>query len=544
MKKQGDMKIKKKFPKIVFICYIVLICLFLALFTFIGCKDDVNIYQAREESACKKIQNYRYTEIENPDDPLGVSMEYQWTLKGIGKGDYCLAFYTVHQYVEVSLGDELMYQMVPDQENVGGKTVGSHWVVIPLYSEDEGKDISVYITPVYESVRNRKPEFHMGSRFFIFIEQLKQDFYPIILSAAIIVVGLIFGFIAILGYHRKGEKPDLIYLAASIIMIGIWKITDIRFFPWLLEGSSLFFSYITLGMLALAGVPFIIFIQRQFSDSFPKLCRVSCILGIVSGYVVWFLQITDLADMRESLYFSHITIAVTVLTVICVIVGRWRKKKNDVKMWITIVFFALCTVGTAADLLGFYIKGNSDGLLNTVGMFLVYAVVMGAYSTVQIRRKVYIDDKTGLYNQSRCNEVLADPRPLKASVGLIMFDLNNLKVVNDTMGHEVGDYLICGFATDLKKNISRKCFMGRYGGDEFIVIVRKTNNGSMEEILERLAASVKEMNQSGDNPDISYSAGYTISSGKEVMQELFEKADEKMYIEKKRYHASEKNKYL
>ena len=97
MKKQGDMKIKKKFPKIVFICYIVLICLFLALFTFIGCKDDVNIYQAREESACKKIQNYRYTEIENPDDPLGVSMEYQWTLKGIGKGDYCLAFYTVHQ---------------------------------------------------------------------------------------------------------------------------------------------------------------------------------------------------------------------------------------------------------------------------------------------------------------------------------------------------------------------------------------------------------------------------------------------------------------
>ena len=86
--------------------------------------------------------------------------------------------------------------------------------------------------------------------------------------------------------------------------------------------------------------------------------------------------------------------------------------------------------------------------------------------------------------------------------------------------------------------------MGRYGGDEFIVIVRKTNTGSMEEILERLAASVKEMNQSGDNPDISYSAGYTISNGKEVMQELFEKADEKMYIEKKRYHASEKNKFL
>lgn len=194
----------------------------------------------------------------------------------------------------------------------------------------------------------------MGSRFSIFIEQLKQDFSQIFLSVAIIIVGMIFGFISILGYHRKGEKPDLIYLAFSIIMIGIWRITDIRFSPWLLDDSSLVSSYITLGMLA----------------------------------------------------------------------------------------------------------------------------------------------------------------------------------------------LVCGFATALKKSIPGKCFMGRYGGDEFIVIVRKTNTGSMEEILERLAASVKEMNQSGDNPDISYSAGYTISNGKEVMQELFEKADEKMYIEKKRYHASEKNEFL
>ena len=384
----------------------------------------------------------------------------------------------------------------------------------------------------------------MGSRFFIFVEQLKHDFSQIFLSVAIIIVGMIFGFISIVGYHRKGEKPDLIYLAVSIIMIGIWRITDIRFSPWLLDDYSLGFSYITLAMLALVCVPFIVFIQRQFPDNFPKLCRVSCILGIVLGYVIWFLQITDLADMRESLYLSHIMIAVTVLTVICVIAARWRKKKNDVKMWITIVFFSLCTMGTVVDLLSFYIKGNSDGLLNTVGVFLTYAAIMGAYSTVQLRRKVYIDGKTGLYNQSRCNEVLADPRPIRKSVGLIMFDLNNLKVVNDTMGHEVGDYLISSFAAVLKKNMPRKCFVGRYGGDEFIVIVKKTNTGSMEEILEKLAVAVEEINRSVENPSVSYSAGYAISNGKELMQDIFEKADEKMYIEKKRYHASEKNKFL
>ena len=90
----------------------------------------------------------------------------------------------------------------------------------------------------------------------------------------------------------------------------------------------------------------------------------------------------------------------------------------------------------------------------------------------------------------------------------------------------------------------RKCFVGRYGGDEFIVIVKKTNTGSMEEILEKLAVAVEEINRSVENPSVSYSAGYAISNGKELMQDIFEKADEKMYIEKKRYHASEKNKFL
>ncbi len=75
-----------------------------------------------------------------------------------------------------------------------------------------------------------------------------------------------------------------------------------------------------------------------------------------------------------------------------------------------------------------------------------------------------------------------------------MFDLNNLKTVNDTMGHSAGDQLILNFAKLLRSVIPEKDFVGRYGGDEFIAVIYHTSEAEIKEILKSLYREKERLN--------------------------------------------------
>ena len=75
-----------------------------------------------------------------------------------------------------------------------------------------------------------------------------------------------------------------------------------------------------------------------------------------------------------------------------------------------------------------------------------------------------------------------------------MFDLNNLKTVNDTMGHSAGDQLILNFAKLLRSVIPEKDFVGRYGGDEFIAVIYHTSEAEIKVILKSLYREKNRLN--------------------------------------------------
>ena len=83
-----------------------------------------------------------------------------------------------------------------------------------------------------------------------------------------------------------------------------------------------------------------------------------------------------------------------------------------------------------------------------------------------LEQKAFVDAHTGLPNKNTCNELLNKKDIITDSV-CIMFDLNNLKTVNDTMGHSAGGRLIMNFSKLFAQCYSEKDFVGRYGGDEF-----------------------------------------------------------------------------
>lgn len=152
-----------------------------------------------------------------------------------------------------------------------------------------------------------------------------------------------------------------------------------------------------------------------------------------------------------------------------------------------------------------------------------------------LAKKAYIDIHTGLQNKNRCEELLRDETPLREPTACLMFDINNLKQTNDTWGHSVGDELIANFAKQLKNSSCPDDFVGRCGGDEFMILLYHADAEAAQSALKKIRGAVARFNQAGDNLPISYAEGWAVSADYPdcTVRTLFDAADRSMYQKKK-----------
>lgn len=104
------------------------------------------------------------------------------------------------------------------------------------------------------------------------------------------------------------------------------------------------------------------------------------------------------------------------------------------------------------------------------------------------------------------------------------------------MGHNVGDELLCNFAKILKLTFEKYGFIGRMGGDEFIVILSGHDVTKVKKIIREFNNNILSFNTINNKKyKISASCGYAIRKKDELMplKEVYEKADENMYVNKK-----------
>ena len=151
-----------------------------------------------------------------------------------------------------------------------------------------------------------------------------------------------------------------------------------------------------------------------------------------------------------------------------------------------------------------------------------------------LEQKAYTDAHSGLPNKRACKELLINKEIIKEPTACIMFDLNNLKTVNDTMGHSAGDQLIMNFARLLRSVIPEKDFVGRYGGDEFMAVMYHTSRTEVEEILKCLCEEKDRINSNENQMPVDYAYGWALSADDRTytMQMLMDKADSDMYENK------------
>ncbi len=159
----------------------------------------------------------------------------------------------------------------------------------------------------------------------------------------------------------------------------------------------------------------------------------------------------------------------------------------------------------------------------------------------RIEKERDIDLLTGLYNRRGMELELEKIMKAHEAIGhcaMVVADADSLKIINDTYGHENGDAYLCRLAETLDNAGLRKSLIARHGGDEFVLFLY---GYEAKEILERDIAALRAK-QNGKKTsllndvvvDLEFSLGVAEAEEKFDYKELFKKADDDMYIDKRK----------
>ena len=151
--------------------------------------------------------------------------------------------------------------------------------------------------------------------------------------------------------------------------------------------------------------------------------------------------------------------------------------------------------------------------------------------------KLAITDKlTGIYNRTKLDELLDieinRSKRFESLFGFCIIDIDFFKSINDTHGHLVGDKVLVGFAKLLENLIRKTDYLGRWGGEEFVVIVPRTDKESLLIFTEKLRETI-ESNEFDVVGNITASFGITLFNEKDDKNSVVKRADDALYKAKR-----------
>jgi len=125
----------------------------------------------------------------------------------------------------------------------------------------------------------------------------------------------------------------------------------------------------------------------------------------------------------------------------------------------------------------------------------------------------------------------ADHRAGKQPISVLMLDIDHFKVINDCFGHPVGDYVLKSIATDLKTWLGQQYPLGRYGGEEFMIILPETDQAEAVQLATEICTHCRQMTFSDQGPDqITVSIGVaSCQKDDQMFDQLLLRADHALY---------------
>lgn len=220
----------------------------------------------------------------------------------------------------------------------------------------------------------------------------------------------------------------------------------------------------------------------------------------------------------------------------------WQKKSNGV-FYLTIGIIALYRIAVVSTQVNFY-ESWPDILLYQVASALCLAICYHALSFKErhihaffsLRNKATIDSLTHINNRASVDYKMMVLHEQHQPCGLMILDLDDFKKVNDTYGHLAGDAVLTGIGRILQGSVHSEDFVGRYGGEEFIVITASNDPVYIHAVAEHIRSKVESScfkTEEGNEIRLTISIGTSLFLPGMTVEKAIEMADVALYAAKR-----------
>ena len=461
--------------------------------------------------------------------------------------DNVLAFYSSHQNVEVYNYNELIYKYPTENNNPISSTPGYFWNFVQL--PRELNSIKVVFTSPYKDANRKIPKFYVGNIASVTSHIINISLFQFILCIIMFCLGLCMAAYYFV-IHKKNStvNANMLYLGIFAMFLSAWSINECPI-TTLIFKNNIVTSYISFLSLMLLPMPFAIFVKNFYNDT-SKNWDIFFRLNLAQIMTCIALQLLKVYDLRQTLWTTHVIMAVLIVIVLYRSYHLLHTAKNTKTVKVHLMCMVICAVALVLDMVGYYVGTWDSNTFGRIG-FLTYIIVLGVLSTSETasliqmgqqadayQRLAYTDQMTGLFNRTCFNVDFAELEKNPNDVAIIDFDLNHLKHTNDTYGHSAGDRYINNSARIIKEIFSSigKCY--RVGGDEFVTIVQNSSSIDITYYLAMLESSVDACNREAENKDLhmQISSGCAVYSAEtdRTLEDTYNRADKIMYADKKK----------
>lgn len=361
------------------------------------------------------------------------------------------------------------------------------------------------------------------------------------------IFALVFLLLIYLNVHHRGEKY-LYEQKVFLVMLGLnAALLVLDTLQWLLNGKPGVFLRIVSVLIAtvycaLTPVPcffWSIYADYQVYGDEKRIKKlflpmaiplfINLIFALLSVFYGFSFQIDQNNVYHRGGLFCLMAATCYFYLVYSMIFVARKRKSMEKKVYFPLLLFALPP----------FIGGIIQSLFYGVSIVWACTAISILIIFINIQNsQLYTDYLTGLYNRRQLDDYMQEwLRNCNdgAVLGGIMVDLDSFKKINDLWGHNAGDMALVETGRILKASFRREDLICRYGGDEFVIIMKIRGMADLADAVERLQTNARKFNESKAFPClISFSMGYDVLDSESgiTVQQFLRHIDSLMYADK------------
>lgn len=460
-----------------------------------------------------------------------------------------ILYRTTQQSVRIMAGNDILYERGQDASLYPGDFRGSSWNIVLIPQKYAGQKLTMTLVSPYTEFSGKVNEVQYGDSSGLMYYIIQKQAGQLFCAALMLIIGIGLCLFHIIKARTGTRSVHIAYLALFSILCALYLLGESRMLQFYTSNEFLVTALPFLCEI-LFPIPLLMYIRDKWMPQHRWVAVMFQWVFIIDFVIVILLQLTGIADFFETMIVFHVSV-ISLMVAIIIVSGIEVVKYRYKEGYVLAQALGILILGSAAGIWQVCHEATSNvGISIQIGMIgfeLVMAIdsIQGFYQhEEELREKqyyeklAYIDALTDGQNRNAYMDRIfkeAKKEKRKGSTFYALYDMNNLKAINDTYGHATGDDAIQRTYRCLIKAFGRYGDCYRIGGDEFAVIMDGCNEEDFEAAKKALEHEIDLNNREVDYL-FSIAGGYAACEPDAELsfEALMKQADQMLYRNKHR----------